>query len=391
MALLLMRDAIVKGDLVALRDVMSMNLANSEVKDEHANGLPVLQFAIKCCCEKKHEETLSIIEVLLEYGAAPLQRAQTTGFTAAHAAVASQGDLAQKCLCLIIDADDGSVEARDSRGDTPLHLACRLEKSGCAKELLAAAASMKTLNLDQKTPKDLCPHATFLRSLESFSTPRASANKKNTSGIRGLLSSAGSRASVVSISDDDDDDSPVEARALVWTDDDDNEESVTRRKKSLLFRLGAALLIMGLLLKAHQQRTPLLRRLLPLTQSIPAENLEEKKSTQERYDICSTTTPVVVIAPPPPQRQEEEDDPGIIFFQEEEEIDAAPSSKRLLRTRVVLREVLKAAIIPVFATLVSHVAGGIVFGGRGLFFLLGRGGSLRRLLLAILKPGFPMM
>lgn len=189
-------------------------LANEFVRDGDKK-VPLLQRAITGPC----------VELLLEYGARPLQRAPTTGFTAAHAAVAAANE---KALCRLL-FDDDLVEARDARGDTPLHLACRLGARGCARELLGAAASIKALNLDHKTPKDLAAKdETFLALLQQYATPKPTSMKKPAS-----LEVPTTPASVVSPSASPC--SPLETSKLF--DDDDVPPAPHRRRRILFLAL----------------------------------------------------------------------------------------------------------------------------------------------------------
>uniref|UniRef100_A0A7S3NIN0 Uncharacterized protein n=1 Tax=Aureoumbra lagunensis TaxID=44058 RepID=A0A7S3NIN0_9STRA len=74
-------------------------------------------------------------------------------------------------LSSVIDACDEVIDARDCRGDTPLHTAARFGAADCAVVLLQSAASLKCQNLDGKTALDLAPSSKFKLLLETYATP----------------------------------------------------------------------------------------------------------------------------------------------------------------------------------------------------------------------------
>ena len=93
---------------------------------------------------------LEAMQVLLNYGADP--NFKNKRGSALHYAIQSEDELPMFNSLLAANAN---VMLRNLHGDTPLHIATRLNRVELAERLLAANADIHALNLDGKTPEML--------------------------------------------------------------------------------------------------------------------------------------------------------------------------------------------------------------------------------------------
>ncbi|GJQ78823.1 hypothetical protein Trydic_g2665 [Trypoxylus dichotomus] len=117
--------------------------------------------SLQYSCSKGWDE---IVQVLLD-NSADINIADIRGATPLHRA-ASKGNLII-VKTLLKYKDKLKIDCRDTYGNTALHLACEEDRQDEAKLLIEHGASVEVLNLDKKTPLDLCSR-TLLKMITSL-------------------------------------------------------------------------------------------------------------------------------------------------------------------------------------------------------------------------------
>lgn len=110
-----------------------------------------------------------IVEILLD-NFADINVVDIRGATPLHRA-ASKGNLLT-VKTLLKYKDKLKIDHRDNYGNTALHLACEEDRQDEAKLLVEHGASLEILNLEQKTPLDLCSR-TLLKVVTSLTNQSA--------------------------------------------------------------------------------------------------------------------------------------------------------------------------------------------------------------------------
>lgn len=135
-------------------------------------GLTPLHAAVQMC-------NLEMVQRLLDLGAAVSRRTRIEHQTAVHLAVAAGSRAVLDMVLATLDSNGSMiVDAQDERGDTAVHLACRLGDEYAVEALLKYAPNVRCFNNDGKTPMDLASAGKFVGILKRLEAAEGGGEEK---------------------------------------------------------------------------------------------------------------------------------------------------------------------------------------------------------------------
>jgi len=132
-------DAVLRGDLVALRTAFTSNTGASCFYPPATRKRPLLHLAVAACGLYRPQSGLAIIHFLLSHGANASQSDGSGDLPLSRAARFDRSDILKALLATM---KNGTIDLQDSRGRTALHEAARVGARRAAMTLVMNGASL---------------------------------------------------------------------------------------------------------------------------------------------------------------------------------------------------------------------------------------------------------